>query len=178
MKTLLLLRHAKSDWATASLSDHARPLAERGRTDAVRMAAYCETSGLVPELILASDAERTRQTAAALARQFETAALRFDSRLYLASPHTLFSVIRTVPDEVKTLMVIGHNPGLHAAALDLAVPGDESPDMARLVVKFPTAALAVFTVTAATWAAIGPHQGKLTAFIRPKTLAGHPNQGG
>lgn len=114
MKTLLILRHAKSSWAEASLDDHERPLNARGRQDAPRMGDIVRDASLVPDVIITSDAVRAHTTALAVA---EAAGFSGDvtvaPSLYHASPDDVVEVLQTVPDaNARTVMIVGHNPGL------------------------------------------------------------------
>lgn len=113
MKTLLLLRHAKSSHDDPDLEDHDRPLAKRGRTDAPRMGRLIAREGLVPERILCSTALRARDTAERVAREsgFE-GEIHHDPRLYLADPAGFVEALREIPEPTRIAMVVGHNPGL------------------------------------------------------------------
>ena len=113
MKTLLVLRHAKSDWGNSRLSDHDRPLNERGKYDAPRMGAWLKQNEMVPELIISSTAERAYTTAelVALACEFE-GELRTERDFYLAGPPAYIELLNTLPDDYERVMVVGHNPGM------------------------------------------------------------------
>ena len=113
MKTLLILRHAKSDWGNSHLQDHERPLNDRGKYDAPRMGAWLKLQNLVPELIITSTAERALTTAelVALAFDFE-GELRTERKFYLAGPPAYVEVLNEVPDSYERVMVVGHNPGM------------------------------------------------------------------
>ncbi len=113
MKTLLILRHAKSDWGNSQLSDHDRPLNDRGKYDAPRVGAWLNQQNMVPELIISSTAERALTTAemVALASEFE-GELRTTKDFYLASPPEYIEVLSELPNSYKRVMVVGHNPGM------------------------------------------------------------------
>ncbi len=113
MKTLLILRHAKSDWGNSHLQDHDRPLNDRGRYDAPRMGAWLRQKKLTPELIITSTAERALTTAELVAQacDFE-GELRTTREFYLAGPPTYIEVLNGVPDSFERVMVVGHNPGM------------------------------------------------------------------
>ncbi|MFZ1397611.1 MAG: histidine phosphatase family protein [Candidatus Promineifilaceae bacterium] len=113
MKTLLILRHAKSDWGNSKLSDHDRPLNDRGKYDAPRMGAWLKLKKMVPELIISSTAERALTTAelVALACDFE-GELRTERHFYLAGPPTYVEILNELPDSYERVMVVGHNPGM------------------------------------------------------------------
>jgi phosphohistidine phosphatase len=167
-RRLILLRHAKSSWDDPSCDDFDRPLAERGRKAAPRMAAEMARRGLAPDLAIVSPALRTRQTwdlvAPALPRLPN---VTFVPAIYEAEAETILDVVRGVPDWSETLLVIGHNPGLEALALDLASPDSDADALARLAEKFPTGALALFTVKA-DWSELAARSARLDAFIRPR----------
>lgn len=113
MKTLLILRHAKSDWGNSQLSDHDRPLNDRGKYDAPRMGAWLKQKNMVPELIISSTAERALTTAelVALSADFE-GELRTERNFYLAGPPTYVEILNELPDSYERVMVVGHNPGM------------------------------------------------------------------
>ena len=112
VKTLLILRHAKSSWDDSALDDHERPLNSRGKRDAPRIARLAHDEGLIPELILSSDAVRAHLTAEAMA-DATGAELLLDARLYHATVADILALIPTVVrDEAATVMIVGHNPGL------------------------------------------------------------------
>jgi len=154
MKELLLLRHAKSSWATAGMDDFERPLNKRGRRAAAALAGYLEAEGLRPALVLCSDALRTRQTLDLLRDALGgRVAAHLEPELYLADPSTLLDRLRKVADDVPSVMVIAHNPGLQELALELAAaagPAD-SALAARIESKFPTGALARFRLKIERW---------------------------
>src|SRR5262245_59678675 len=121
MKELLLLRHAKSSWATPGLADFDRPLNTRGRRAARLLSRFFEDPGLRPALVLSSDAHRTRETLelihGALASRVT---IHLEPRLYLADPSTLLECLKKIPNDVPSVLMIGHNPGLQEFALELA----------------------------------------------------------
>ncbi|WP_342234922.1 SixA phosphatase family protein [Inquilinus sp. OTU3971] len=168
MKTLILLRHAKSDWADPTLGDHDRPLAARGRDAAPKMGAWLKAHGPVPDLVLCSTATRARQTLAlaleALGAAPET---RFDRGLYLAGGAGVLARLRQAPDEAATVLLVGHNPDLEQLARRLATTGDKAA-LARLAEKYPTAGLAVIELPVERWAK-ADDGGRLVAFETPKS---------
>ena len=172
---LLLLRHAKSDWS-GNLGDHDRPLAPRGRKAAPRMGAFMRKSGYVPEAVLCSTAERTRETLEFLLQALRAdPAVRYDPSLYLAEWPALLAAVRDAGGAGTPLLMIGHNPGIEQLAMTLAVQPKDAAERARfenLGRKFPTAALAVLDFDESHWSAIKPGTGRLTDFIRPRDIAG------
>lgn len=169
MKRLILFRHAKSGYP-AGVEDHERPLAERGRRDAPRMGAYLAAEQLLPDLVLVSSAARTRETFALAAPALGTSESREEPRIYEAPAERLLGVVRETPDSVRTLMLVGHNPGMEDLARTLIGFGDRYA-FARLQQKFPTAGIAVVDLDAESWGEIVPRQGRLDRFVTPKGLA-------
>lgn len=142
MKTLLLLRHAKSSWDDPGLDDHDRPLNKRGRKAAPRMGQLIRDEGLEPDAIVTSSAERARTTAGAVCEALGYQGAVDETReLYLAAPAAYLRVIQQLPDDAERALLVGHNPGLE----DLleALSGD-----AR---RLPTAALAALELDAKHW---------------------------
>jgi phosphohistidine phosphatase len=170
MRRLLLLRHAKAD-RPPQTDDGDRPLTERGTAAARLMGGYMARHGLVPDRVLCSPSLRTRETLAGMAAQWPDAAKTiYDERLYMAGPQTILAVIAEEGGGAKTLMVIGHNPGLHEAA-DLLIAAGDVVLRERLREKFPTCALAAIDFTVKTWNAIHDHSGRLERFVTPRTIA-------
>jgi phosphohistidine phosphatase len=170
MKTLLLLRHAKSSWKDADLADHDRPLNARGRSAAPRMGGWLRENGLQPDRVLCSTARRAVETWSRLAPELGSdVALLLEPALYMAEPLALVETVRAQGADATRLLVIGHNPGLEAAARMLAGTGP-ARDLARMADRFPTAALAVVTFDGSDWSAVAPGQGRLHRFIRPRDL--------
>jgi phosphohistidine phosphatase len=170
VKTILLLRHAKSSWADPALADFDRPLSPRGRKAAAAMGRYLAASGMRPDLVLSSPAARTRATLDIISEVLpEKPPTEYREDLYLASGAALLASLRALPESVARVMLVGHNPGLHALALDLYATGNRAA-MHSLARKFPTGALAIITVEGA-WRALQVGQGHLAAFVTPRMLA-------
>jgi phosphohistidine phosphatase len=174
MKTIYLLRHAKSEWADPGLKDHDRPLNDRGRDAAPRMGEYMKGKRYKPELVLCSTARRTVATFELVKEAIGAgAAVQFEETLYLAEPRQLMERLQWVDEDVKSVMFIGHNPGIAQFALDLcASPKDEAEEKAhkRMREKFSTCALAVIKMPAKTWREAKRGSGTLKDFMRPKDL--------
>lgn len=164
VKTLLILRHAKSSWDDASLDDHERPLNARGRRDATRMGDLLRDERLIPDVIITSDAVRAHTTALAVA---EAAGHRRDivvaPLLYHASPQDVLAVLQTIPDAyARTVMIVGHNPGLEDLIAQFT---GERHDL-------PTAALAQLAVPTEAWDELNAAtRATLVDIWRPKELA-------
>lgn len=170
MKTLTLLRHAKSSWDDPSRSDFDRPLTERGRTAARRMGREMHRLGLAYDLILASPAARVTETLNELAQGYGGAVATVqDERIYLAAPQTLLTLVRAANDGSSRLLLAGHNPGLQMLALTLGRAGGLHDLIAA---KYPTGALAELSFAVSRWADITSSTGELTRFIRPRDLEG------
>lgn len=136
--TLTLMRHAKSSWKNQHQSDHQRPLNKRGNRDAPEMASRLVARNQMPELILSSTAQRTRETTAHLLSVFGEPApqVQFNEKLYLASPTTLLAVLHDLPDDIGHAMIVAHNPGMED--LSSLLSGSYSDTM-------PTAAIRQFS---------------------------------
>lgn len=168
MHQLLLLRHAKSSWDDPKLSDRDRPLNKRGRRAAAAMRQAMQDLGLSPDLILVSTARRTQETLAALEPWAETPLIEPLESLYLASAGQLLDVLRGTNETVRSVMLIGHNPGMHELAVSLAATR-ESEQTHRLRESFPTAALAEFAI-GGTWESLGAGGGQLVRYLIPRDL--------
>jgi phosphohistidine phosphatase len=138
MKTLLLLRHAKSSWRDDSLSDFDRPLNERGKRDAPAVGHVLRERHLRPEVVLCSSAKRARKTAigAIEASGFEVDLQLFEE-LYLAPPDVYLGEIAKLPDEVTCVMCVGHNPGLEELFAQLTARHEPLPTAALVHIELP-----------------------------------------
>jgi phosphohistidine phosphatase len=167
LKTLYILRHAKAAPESRD-GDAERPLMKRGRKAAAAMGEYL--GGLVPPtLVLCSTSLRTRETLdeilPALDREPQ---LLFEDALYLAGASRLLDRVQRLPEQAESVLLIGHNPGLHQLAASLA------SDAVALADGFPTAALAVLRISG-RWSALRPHQATLIDFKTPKSLSRDPD---
>ncbi len=143
MRTLLLLRHAKSDYP-GGVADHDRPLATRGIREAALAGDWLRSAAPAIDAVLCSTAIRTRQT---LERTGIDAPVRFVDRIYDATPSIVLDEINTVDDDVRTLLVIGHEPVMSGLALGLANDSSDADVVAEIGAKFPTAAVALLQVS-------------------------------
>jgi phosphohistidine phosphatase len=174
MRRLILLRHAKSDWPNG-VSDRERPLAARGRNDAPRIGRYLAEEMLLPDLVLVSPALRTRETWALMSAQLpEVVPMALEPRIYEAPPEQLLAAIKEQSDDVRVLMLIGHNPGSQELALMLTGFGDRYA-ASRLAAKYPTAGLAVLDLPEGGWGDLAPRSCRLDRFITPATLGLGPD---
>jgi phosphohistidine phosphatase len=170
MRRLILFRHAKTEASEPGQHDRARVLVERGRKDAAKIGAYMAGHMLIPDRVVISPAARTQETWKYAAGAFRPApGARTADALYDATPHAIFGVIKDAPVAAHTLLVIGHNPGLHEVALMLIATGDIDA-RERLREKLPTAGLAIIEFAFDDWARLHPHSGRLERFVSPKWL--------
>jgi phosphohistidine phosphatase len=170
MRRVSLYRHAKSSWDDPTLEDFDRGLSKRGQNSAPAMGEFIRAEGLTPNFVLCSPAQRTRETFLLTFGEGDDAPeLRFDERLYHASSATMLDLLRHLPPEIAHVMILGHNPGLHALALDLFSHGD-SDAVGAICRKFPTCGLAVIDIELADWRALGVGEGYLSLFMTPKLL--------
>ena len=170
MRRLYLMRHGKAEAGIPAGGDRARALTGRGRRESRRMGAFCRAQDPPPTLILCSPSRRTVETGEAFCDGFgERLPLRVDEHLYMGSPVELMGAVAEAGGAEAGVIVIGHNPGLHALALALGRRGP-GPDYARLSTRFPTAALAVFETGIDDWAAFRAESARLAAFKTAKEL--------
>ena len=163
MKTLFLLRHAKSSWSDTNLADFDRPLNDRGQRTAPQMGNLMKSRGYLPDVVISSPAARARHTAELAS---EAAGIRerlqFEPRIYEASPSTLLDITNSIDDSVSAAMLVGHNPGMEGFVRLLT----------GAVERMPTAALAVIEVTVDSWKDVPSGRGQLIEVIRPKEVFG------
>ena len=162
MKTLLILRHAKSSWKQPGLADHERPLNRRGNRDAPRVGLLLRRQALTPGLIVSSTAERARATAVQVAEGAGYGSpVELDRQLYLAEPEAIVDVVRSLGGAASRVLVVGHNPGLQELVARLS-GRDE---------LLPTASLAQIELPIADWAELRTFTaGRLVGLWRPKEL--------
>ena len=162
MKTLLVLRHAKSSWEDPRLADFDRPLNKRGRRDAPRMGELMKAEGLVPDLIISSSAKRALTTAklAAQASGYE-AEIQATRRLYHGWPEEAVEVLNEVDDTTECVLIVGHNPGVE----------DFVDELTGEAVRMPTAALVQIELAIDRWSQLSlESEQELVAHWLPKEL--------
>lgn len=162
MKTLLVLRHAKSSWKDPELADYQRPLNKRGKRDAPKVGRLLREDDLVPELILSSPAHRARATAEMVAEEsgYE-GEIEYFPEFYPGDPEAYLHVLSRLPNEYRYVMVIGHNPGLEELLETLT--GDS--------IRLPTAALAQILFSIQSWRDLDEFtEGRLINLWRPRDL--------
>ena len=161
MRTLYLLRHAKSSWKDATLPDFERPLKGRGRDAAEQMGRFLASKKVTVDALISSPSVRTRQTIDIVQRHVQLGVEpTFDQRIYEASLTTLVQILLEIPDDKKAAMLVGHNPGMEEL---LAFLTRESRHI-------PTCALAKISVDGSSWQGAGRGAGKLEWFVTPKDL--------
>ena len=162
MKTLLILRHAKTQ-PDAPAGDHARELTERGHRNAAAMGAYIHNLTAPPDAIITTDARRARQTAEIVATAIDfTGPLTVEPQIYAADLDTLLAVVRRIPDDVRSAMIVGHNPGFEELAEALAGNHDE--------IRLPTSGLALLEFDLERWDAVQEGAGRVREVATPKTI--------
>ncbi|HKQ01263.1 MAG TPA: histidine phosphatase family protein [Actinomycetes bacterium] len=168
MKSLWLVRHAKSSWDQPRLPDPDRPLAPRGRRAAELLAAHLAASDIRPSLVLCSSSLRTRQTLAAILPTLGDALeIRIERELYGAGAAQLLERLRRLPNRASSGMLIAHNPGIQDLALALAAGG---PALAGLREKFPTGALATLELDVERWRDLDHGTATATILVTPRSL--------
>ena len=171
-RQLFLLRYAKSSWEHPSTPDHERPLNERGRKAAAAMRQMMRSKGLVPDLVLVSNARRTLETLNAFRPWDKPPIIDATGALYLASATLMLELLREVNGSVRSVLLIGHNPGLQELAVLLAGAHEKAAEGKRarlMAAAYPTGALAEFELSA-PWSEIGEGSGRLTRFVTPREL--------
>lgn len=168
-RRLIFLRHAKSAWPEG-VADKERPLATRGSKAASLMGDYMAREGLVPDLALISTARRTEETWALVREKLprDVEARNF-AGLYAAPATTILDILAQVEPGCRSVLIIGHNPGIEQLALTLVGTGNADARQA-MAEKYPTAGLAVIDFDAADWQSIGKGSGRLERFVTPRSL--------
>lgn len=162
MRTLLLLRHAKSDWEAPSGGDHERPLNRRGRKAAALVGVFLARAGAVPDLVLTSSAVRARTTVERAAESGRwPSKIEIAPALYEATPEAVLAEVRRQPDEAQTLLLAGHEP-TWSALVSLLIGGGE--------IRLPTAAVAAIEFDTDAWESVGPGKGRLLWLVVPRLL--------
>lgn len=166
MKTLLLMRHAKSSWKIKDVTDQERPINKRGRKDAPRMGSLLLDRELIPQIIISSSALRARQTAELVAENAAYAGeIRYSEKLYMAESDEYLQVLRQLPDDIERVLIIGHNPGLETLLQILS----------NQIESLSTAVIAHLYLPIESWMNLNSNtQGELIEIWRPKELPEEP----
>ena len=171
MKSLYLLRHAKSSWKDPDLNDHDRPLSKRGRQTANMIATYLRQSKIAPDLVICSTATRARQTLDPIIKAAKKPPkIILERGIYGGTQQALWEQLWNLPESAKSVLLIGHNPALHDLAQELA-QADSNKLLPSAGEKFSTGAMASFRFDGA-WKALEPHGAVLASFITPQAIAG------
>ena len=168
-RTLLVLRHAKSDWSGGE-ADIDRTLNPRGQGQAAEVGSWLADQFSPIDAAVVSPATRARATWALVSAELgHSPEARIDERAYAASVTDLLSIVQDLPDEQRTVILVAHNPGLEELVL-LLVPDDRNPARDDVEVKFPTASLAELRFDIQDWERAGPGKAALIRFVRPRDL--------
>lgn len=171
----MLLRHAKSNWP-AGVADRERPLAARGREAAPAMGRYLAEELLLPDLVLISPARRTVETWELVRPMLpERPPSHVEPRIYEAAPDALLRVAQEAEPAVRTLLMVGHNPGFEEIAARLAGHGDRYA-AARMAQKYPTCGLAVLDFSIEDWRDLAARGGRLERFVTPASIGEGPDE--
>ena len=171
MKTLTLLRHAKSGWDDPVSRDFDRPLNAKGKRAAQLMGRELRRQSLHFDHVIASPAVRVVETIGEVAIGYgDTLAPQWERRIYLASATTLLDVVHELPDSAASALLVGHNPGLEDLVLLLAPETGDTLLRDIVEQKYPTASVAVVEIEEDRWSDIVSASATLTAFVRPRDL--------
>lgn len=167
MRHLLILRHAKSDWYSSAATDFERPLSERGQSDAPRVGRWLRHEGLVPDYVISSTAKRARETTLCVCREvaYRDENVEWESRVYAATIQVLRDVLALCPSDKKTVLLVGHNPGLEELMLFLAAGTLNASDDGLL----KTATLAHLAMPD-DWTDLSEGSAHLVSLTRPRQM--------
>jgi phosphohistidine phosphatase len=161
MKTLFLLRHAKSSWKDESLPDFERPLNRRGQRAAATIGEYLRSRDVAPDLVLSSPAVRARETITLVKKAAQwTTEVRYDQRIYEASATRLAEIVSQIENDRKLVMMVGHNPGMEELLLLLT----------GITERLRTASVAKITLKTSKWATATEKTGRLEWLVSPGDL--------
>jgi phosphohistidine phosphatase len=161
MKTLFLLRHAKSSWKDDSLPDFERPLNRRGKRAAATIGDYLRSRDVTPDLVLSSPAVRARETIALVRKAAQwTTEVRYDQRIYEASAARLAEIVSQIENDRKLVMLVGHNPGMEELLLLLT----------GITERLRTASVAKITLKTSKWATATEKTARLEWLVSPRDL--------
>lgn len=174
-KRVIILRHAKSDWADEGLADYDRPLNKRGRSDAPRMGEILALANHVPELIISSPALRAKQTAELVAEacEYKKSAIQWEESLYGASSKDIIATLRQLPDDVMRPLIIGHNPTMEETVANLCTVSAGISSWGNVgredfSLQMTTASMACLDIEIDYWSDLMPGRGILQWFLTPK----------
>ena len=173
MKTLYLLRHAKSDWtdflsSNLTVSDHARPLSKKGLSDCQKISEYFIANRVKLDLVLVSSAVRAQSTFNNLNLDIVGVSKKVDTALYTFNMKKVIGVIQNCDNYNENLLIVGHNPAFHELAIYLSKDNSISSMRGDMVLKFPTGSLVRLDLNIVSWSQISENCGNLIDFVRPK----------
>ena len=170
MKTIFLLRHAKSSWDDVRLDDFDRPLSSRGIKSCKKMGKYLKKNKLIPDIVYCSSAIRAKQTWEVVNRIVEIKEnILYEDSLYMSDFSNFINIIKKTKNNFKNLMIVSHNPGIENLALELSK--DKNNEIyEKINIKFPTGALIIIKFDLNNWSKVDCKKGKLYEFIKPKEL--------
>jgi len=159
MKNLYIIRHAKSSWKDMNLSDYARPLNKRGKGNALLMGSVLKNKGIVPDIIITSPALRAKTTAKIIAKEINySQKIIFKEEIYEANTNTLHKIVKHLDDEINTVFLFGHNPGLN----------ELSYKYVHFCKNIPTCGVLEIEFDSKSWMSIDTKNAKLISFDYPK----------
>ena len=161
MKRLYIVRHSKSDWASPGKADMDRPLNERGRNDAINVSAYLKGKNYIPQLILCSPAERTKETSLYFQKHYDGVNIELDEHLYLGDIDDIINSCIHLSKDIESIMLFCHNPGITYFANVIC---DANID------NVPTTGVLVIDVDTEEWIDMDMSKLKLVDFIYPKNI--------
>lgn len=168
LRNLYLLRHAKSDWIPTS-NDHDRPLNQRGIKEAKKMARYIKTYEISPSLVICSSSQRTQETFKIIKPFINPEPnISIETEIYTFDPSKLLWRISQIPNEILSVMIIGHSPALQQVSLYLTQPNHIRTQLRD---SFPTSCLAILDIQDKQWEQIEAQDARLSAFIKPSDLS-------
>ena len=165
MKKLILIRHAKSSWDDSFIKDHDRTLSERGLNDAPLVGKFLNKKNIIPDLILTSTAKRASNTAELILNEIDdkNVKIKYDKNIYLTGPGKIIDIISNIENDIKILVVVGHNPDMQMLVERLT--NKHFPHL-----KFSTAGVAIIDFEIESWNEIKTTHGVLEIFLTPKML--------
>lgn len=170
MHQLILMRHAKAERLVTGLADHERMLTPEGRAAAAAIGVRLHALGVAPDVVLVSSARRTRETLDAIGSWEDQPNIEVLEGLYMAQAARLREIIRDLRETARSVMLVGHNPGIHELALALAEASSAPKDMlASLKEEFPTASFAEYLILT-PWRDIKPSSARLQRYLGPNAL--------
>ena len=170
MKTIFLLRHAKSNWDNTKLEDFDRPLAIRGIKSCKKIGKFLKKKKLVPDIVYCSTAVRAKQTWNLLNRIVEKKKnIIYEDQLYMANSSIFMNFVKKTDDNFKTLMIVSHNPGIENFAVEL-IKNKESNFYKDINLKYPTGGIAIINFKLKHWSKINYETGDIYEFIKPREL--------